>query len=110
MLESDKAYIESACDARVLGWNSARTEIIATYNPYKYITREQLVMIMSRMLYGNIYDSLPAEQSYRARLERLMNEKFLKNPDKSIIETYINILTFFKRVTGAIPASNIKDP
>lgn len=110
MLEKDKPYIESACSAGILGLNSARTEIVATYNPYKYLTREQFVMVMSRLLYGDRYDNTPWEKSYKDRLATLMQAGFLKNPDGSLIETYVNVLTFLKRVAAAIPSLHVTQP
>jgi hypothetical protein len=50
-------YIKEVCQLGIMGRNSNGT-VSATFNPYGLVTRAQFTTMLSRVLYGNIYNTM----------------------------------------------------
>lgn len=86
-----------------MGRNNERTKLTAKYNPYQVVTRDQLVTIVSRLLYGSTYDGSSPEKWYLNHMQAMLKEGFITKPNPTIIESKVNILTILRRIADAIP-------
>ena len=77
-------YIKEVCQLGIMGRNSNGT-VSATFNPYGLVTRAQFTTMLSRVLYGNIYNTMT--WNYRDKhMQILYNQGIIKAMNPMIDE------------------------
>ena len=77
-------YIKEVCQLGIMGRNSDGT-VSPNFNPYGLVTRAQFATMLSRVLYGNVYDT--TKWNYRDKhMQTLYNKGIIKAMNPIIYE------------------------
>lgn len=93
----DQEYIKQACEYKLM-WREANQKTVAKkFNPNKEVTRAHFATILSRMLWGNQYNSTDKVNYYTKHINALKKEWILTNTNPQIIEARGFILLMLSR-------------
>lgn len=93
-----KTYIKMACDYGVMGWKNDKSGLIANFNPFDVVTREQFAAVLSRYLFG---DANNDANDLMKHLKALKAEGIMNLIDKPLTtEVRGYVLIMFQRVAN----------
>lgn len=82
----DKAYIQQACEYKLMGRNADGKTVAKKFNPSKEVTRAHFATILSRILWQDKYNSTDKTRYYEGHISALQEAGILTNADPKIIE------------------------
>lgn len=94
------AFIKQACELEIMGLHSDGKTPLTEFMPNKFVSRAELVTVLSRVLYGNLYDNYTTDNRREGHMQKLHQDNIIKDTNPLIQEVRAYVLLMMFRLKG----------
>lgn len=95
-----QGFMKTACELEIMGLHSDGKTPLKNFMPNKFVSRAELVTVLSRVLYGNQYDNNTTNAWWTNHMDKLHTDGVIKNTTPTLEELRGYVFLMLYRVKG----------